>query len=300
MLSELSLQGLRDRQLLLRSLPAYALLEDGTLSLLAEHSRLRPVREGEVLLQLQEPIHHVYNVLEGSVQWRRKNREPRVAGPQEVVGWLTLMARDPDGMDAIALRDSLVLELPAEMLEHVLEEDFAIVRNMMRMGATQLLKRRGNLPVAPLHAPGLGDPSPEHSQRRTMVERVIDMRKVPMFSRCNVEALIALTRRSRDVTLAPGDVLWRVGERSTFWLLIEEGSVRCTNAAGESVLVQPHFVLGVMDAIGQQLRTYEARAEETSFGNQIDLEAFLAVLETHFDLARDFVSMLARAVLDES
>jgi hypothetical protein len=33
-------------------------------------------------------------------------------------------------------------------------------------------------------------------------------------------------------------------------------------------------------------------------GNRIELESFLAVMESHFELARDFLSFLARTVLE--
>jgi CRP-like cAMP-binding protein len=298
MLSELSIESLRDRTLLLRSLPAFEPLEDDTLSLLAEHVRLRRHRAGEQLLTLGEPIHLVYIVLEGSVRWRRQGqREPLVAGLQDVVGWLTLMARDPHGMEAIVETDALTLEMPAEILEHILEEDFALIRNMLRMGATTLARTRDGLPVLPERAPpvDVGEP---RARRRTLVERLIDMRNVPLFRRGNVEALIALTRHTQDYEVPAGHVFWQRGDLANGWVVIECGHVRCENGAGRSVEVGANFVVGIMDSIAQLPRSYSATALSPVAGHQIELEAFLGVLETHFDLARDFVAFMSRAVLD--
>jgi CRP-like cAMP-binding protein len=299
MLSDLSIQSLRDRVLLLHSLPAFAPLEDDTLTLLAEHVLVKHCRAGETLLKLGEPIHHVYILLEGEVRWQRAAQAvPSLATAQNVVGWITLMARDPLGMSATVESDAQLIELPAEMLEHAIEQDFSLARNMLRMGADSLVRARGNLParVDQIAEVQMGEP---RKQRRTLVERLIDMRKAPLFANCDIEALVALTRRTRELRAEPGELLWRAGEvAAPFWLFVDYGKVRCTNAAGESMEVGSGWVIGMMDAIAQRPRAYEARAETQVVGERIELEAFLGVLETHVELARDFIAFLAQRVLD--
>ncbi|MET0391177.1 MAG: cyclic nucleotide-binding domain-containing protein, partial [Polyangiales bacterium] len=116
MLTDLAIQSLRDRMLLLRSLPAFSALEEEALSLLAEHMRVRRCRDGEQLLALGEPVRFAYVVLEGELRWRRKGRAETTSGLHGVVGWLALLAREPAGLDAYALGPALVLELPADAL----------------------------------------------------------------------------------------------------------------------------------------------------------------------------------------
>lgn len=297
MLTDLSIQTVRDRMLLLRSLPSFAPLEDESLTLLAEHIRVRSCRDGEVLLTLGEPVHHAYVVLEGRVQWQRKGRAPAISAHQDVVGWITLMARDPDGLDARAIGDSLVLELPADVLEHALEDDFGIVRNSIRLGGMALLAARGNLP-SPRGRSVPFDMGVLRPERRTLVERLIDMRKVPLFARANAEALIALVRSSDEARFEPGEVIWRVGDVANFWLLIEYGRLRCTNEDGEHQDVGAGFVLGIMDSLAQVSRAYEVRADTLVITNRIHLESFLGVLESHFELARDYLAFMAQTVLD--
>jgi CRP-like cAMP-binding protein len=296
MLSELSIQSVRDRVLLLRSMPGFSPLEDHALSLLAEHMRVRACKPGELLLALGEPVHHAYVVLEGEVRWRRKDRAPAVAQRMDVVGWITLMARDPDGLEAISVGDAVVLELPAEALEHAIEDDFGIARNSMRLGATALLRSRDNLPSPdPQPAFEMGVLRPE---RRTLVERLIDMRRAPLFKRANAEALIALIRSSREVRIEPGTTLWRIGEPATYWLLLEYGRVRCTNAAGRTQEIGANFLIGIMDSLAKEQRTYDVVTDTLVVANRIELESFLGVLESHSELARDFLAFLASTVLD--
>jgi len=298
-LSDTSLQSLRDRELLLRSLNGFAPLPDEAIALLAEHSRVRVVREGDRLLALGEPIHHVYVVLSGSVRWQRKDRPLQHAGTQQVVGWLTLMARDPNGMDAVVEQDALLLELPADVLELALEDDFAIVRNMLRMGAEQLITARGQLPAHPDRVPPL-ELGALRAQRRTLSERMIAMRQVPMFKHCNIEALISLWRTNYEIRAEPGHVFWKVGDFAPFWMVIEYGHVRCANGAGQVMDIGSSFVLGIMDAIAQVPRSYEARAETLVVGNRVDLSSFMGVLEMHYELAREFLAFFALSVLDQS
>lgn len=297
MLTDLSIQSVRDRMLLMRSLPAFGPLEDEALTLLAEHVRVRACRDGEALLRLGEPLHHVYVVLEGEVRWQRKGRAPVSSGKQDVVGWLALMSREPDGIDARAIGSSVVLELPSEVLEHALEADFGIARNSMRLGALALLRSRGHLP-APRDRPPSFEMGVRRSERRTLVERLIDMRTVPIFAQANIEALIALVRCSHDVRFEPGETMWSGGDPATFWVLIEYGRMRCTNQQGDTQLIGAGFALGIMEALAQSPRVYGARADTLVIGNRIDLESFLGVFETHFELARDYLAFLARTVLD--
>ena len=61
------------------------------------------------------------------MRWQRKSQPELFAETQQVVGWRTLIARDPDGMDAAGATQGLAIELPAETLEHALDHNFAIV-----------------------------------------------------------------------------------------------------------------------------------------------------------------------------
>jgi CRP-like cAMP-binding protein len=296
MLVDTPILGVRDNLLLLRSLPAFVPIDDPALVLLAEHARVRRVREGERILNPAAPIDRVYVVIEGEVRWTRADRPAKVAGRHDVVGWIALMARE-EGVEAIAKTESVVLELPAETLERALEDHFPILRNTMRLGAQTLVRARGNLPLAKGTAPP-ADPGVPREAPKTLVERVMGMRTAPIFKRASVEAVIALARNWTAVHAQPGDVLWRVGEESSHWLIIDYGVVTTTSKDGDSVSVGSGFVLGILDSIARLPRSYEARAATEIVASRIELEGFLGVLETHFDLARDFIAYLAKEALD--
>jgi signal-transduction protein with cAMP-binding, CBS, and nucleotidyltransferase domain len=297
MLTDLSIQSTRDRMLLLRSLAAFASLEDEALCLLAEHVRVRVCRDGERLSTLGEPVRNAYVVLEGTVRWRRDGRAETTSERHGVVGWVTLMARDPNGIEAHASGPAIVLELSADVLEQALEDDFGIVRNSMRLGAHALLSTRGNLPAPTGKSPAF-EMGVLRQQRRTMVERLIAMRQVPLFARANAEAMIALVRSSEEVRFEPGQILWRRRDPATFWLLNEYGRIRCTNAEGQHQDLGAGYALGIMDALAQVPRVYEARADTLVIGNRMEVESFMGVMEAYSELSRDYLAFLSRTVLE--
>ncbi len=296
MLSELPLHTLRDRILLLRSLPSFRPLDDEALTLVAEHARSRAFRAGEAVLVEGEPVSECHIVVEGQVTSTRNGKRVAVVDPGSGVGFLSIMAREP-GTNAVADVPTTTLAVPAEAIVNALEESFSFVRNTLRISAATLVRKRGNLPASPDRPPpvDLGE-APERP--RTMVELLLDLRRGGIFRECNIDALVDVARATREIRAEPGEVFWKIGEPSTSWRRIYAGRVRCTSADGRSVDIGKSFVLGIMDALGQVPRSYEARAEAPILAYQSELEAFLAVLETHFELARDLIAVVSKAVLD--
>jgi hypothetical protein len=80
--------------------------------------------------------------------------------------------------------------------------------------------------------------------------------------------------------------------------MLEYGRVRCQNQAGQSQEIGSNFVIGIMDALAQSTRSYDARAQTLIVGHRIRLESFLGVLETHFELAREYLAFLSSSVLE--
>jgi CRP-like cAMP-binding protein len=131
-----------------------------------------------------------------------------------------------------------------------------------------------------------------------MVELLIQLRKGGIFAGSNIDALIAVARHTPEIRVEPGERFWAVGEPSSFWLRIDYGRVRCTSADGKIVNVAHNFILGIMDSLGGERRSYEARAETRVVAYRTELESFLAVLETHFELARALIAVVSRTLLE--
>ncbi|MBT8493847.1 MAG: cyclic nucleotide-binding domain-containing protein [Deltaproteobacteria bacterium] len=297
MLNEARDLGLRDRILAMRSLDSFAPLEDESLALVAEHARLCSFRKGEVVtVEGQRPT-ALFVVLEGSIRVERLGQEVVVVQRARGVGFLSVLAQDDVGVTSVALEDTVCLEIPAAAFLRAMEEDFSLMRNTLRLSAGQLVRDRGSLPVGPERK--LVAAAGEYRERElTMVERIIQLRQGPVFSQCNLDAVIELVRRSREVRFEPGDTIFEVGDPSTFSFGIDYGIVRCSSANGDSVDVGYGFAMGVMDSFAQQPRSYRAVAQTKVVGFRIDSAVFMSVLESYFELAIGLQIGISRQLLD--
>ncbi len=298
-LSDTPQQNVRDRMLLLRSLPTLANVEDEVFAVLAEHTRYRRYRTGTVILREGEQVQHVHLMVSGAVRVMRVGREYTVVRRPYGFGFLSVIARDDSGIEAHAIEDTVTLELPTSVLMDAYEEYFSFRREALRNSARSLLKARGNLPIRLADAesqPAKIGERPERQQ--TFVERVIQMRQ-GIFAERNLDAVVDLVRRTQLRTFPAGTMIWDIGDPPLFSARIEYGLIRCTNAEGQSVMVGSDFVLGALDPLSGEPRSYSAEAQTEVIAFCNDRENFLAVLETHHDLAMDMLAIFARGMLNQ-
>jgi CRP-like cAMP-binding protein len=138
------------------------------------------------------------------------------------------------------------------------------------------------------------------SRYLTTSERLLRMANAKLFASVNMDALVDLSRAQVEVHGQAGDVLWEAGEPSEFNARIEYGRIRCTNAAGKTVVVRPPFTLGAMDIFAEIPRAYTAVAETDFIALNTPAHAFDAVIENHVDMGRQIQAMLARTLLGDS
>lgn len=296
MLVDLPLPGVRDRLLLLRSLETFAGLDEEAMTLLAEHSRPRAFRAGEAVLVEGRPVESVHVVVDGQISSRRRGRLLAEVRRARGVGFLSLLARDDGGVDAVADLPTHTLELPAAIVVDAMEENFSFLRNLLRLSGRGLMSRRGGLPADPD-----AGPPPEigtYPERpHTLVERVLAMRSGGIFATGNLEPVVELARRNEEVEFAPGELLWRAGDRATWSVRIIAGLVDCSIASGRRVTVGQGFVLGSLDALGELPRSFEARAQTRVVAYRLGLDDLLSIIESHPSLGRELLVVLSRALL---
>lgn len=291
-LGRVSARGLRDRMLVLRSLPLFEGVDDDGLVLLAEHARTAAYRAGQVLAPEGQVPRFVQVVTAGEVTRARAGQPPELVPPGTPIGVFALMAREP-GSRVVARTDTRTLEIPAAIFEAALDENFSLLRSALRLTGAAVLDSRGNLPADP-SIPVLVDEGTYYVEPRSLVERMIELRSGP-FGRMNLDALVDMARHMVEVRPRAGEVLWSAGDVSTHALHIDCGRVRCTAEDGRAVEVGRGFTLGVMDLWGVRRRSYQARAETPVIAYRVEFESFLALLETHVEMGLQTLRGLARA-----
>jgi CRP-like cAMP-binding protein len=136
------------------------------------------------------------------------------------------------------------------------------------------------------------------TRKLTHVERMMQLRKVPLWADANLDAVAELARHIEELRIAQGEVLWDIGEPAAFSFRIDFGKVTCENAEGEKVQVGAGFLLGSLDAMAADKRSYRATADSQLIALRMESARLFAILEMHPGLAGQMRALLARQLLD--
>ena len=296
MLHEITVGGIRERLLMLKTMPTMAGLDEDGYAFIASHTMERILHPGEVLMRENEPIRSGFLVIDGMVEVQRQGCvTARV--DRGGVGFLSILAKDPRGVYAWAEKRSVVLELPVEALHEAYEENFSFMRNALRLCATGLLEKRDSLPrrADEGQEPSVGD---WYDRPKTMVEKIINATERPtIMSNMNLDAVIDWARSAQDLRVEPGHRFWKAGDSGSFSLMVDYGRVRCVTPDGRSTVVGSQYVLGSLDPLCNRPRAYEAIAETKVIGLKLDRDDWLTVIENHRRLGLNLLGALATQLL---
>lgn len=278
----------------LRSLPLLKDLPPCELAVVTQQARERSFPSGTEVLRPGEPVPSFHVVVEGALRARGGEHGDERVGPGGVVGLLTLLARDEAGLQVVAEEDSLTLEIDADQLADVFEDQSFILHHQIQALARQLLEEREQLPDGAWLAPAQDVPVAGDAPL-DLVERL--MLVGPNQNRQSVDALVALVQEARELRFPEGELLWRVGDPSGFSDLIVDGSVTCRLPQGQSFRCGRGYPLGDLESVAAVPRWYDATAEAPLRVLRSRTEVFLDLLEDHFEMATSFLAGLAASTV---
>ena len=292
------LLGPLERALYLKTVPPLRELSPKELSLVAQYVNERQFWAGDRLHRSDERVNELLVVVEGRVTVSGGEYGKGTIDPSEAVGLLSLLAKSDEGLDACAEIDTLALEIRAEDLENVFEDHFDILLSQIRHLARQILEKRMEVPDGAYLASRRG-PRPNTRAGVGLIDRLIYLRQGDSFNRINLDALVEMAVRLRETRFEAGTRIWRQGDPSHFAYILVEGTVRGTREGGEREFrAGPGYPLGNLESICQIPRWYEAVTETAVVALEADTDVFLDVLEDHYAMAMDYVSGLAKTVLN--
>lgn len=287
-----------ERLLYLKRLPTFGGLPGSELAVIADVAQERFFPKGTVILREGEPIGAVYFVVEGSIRVRRRGRLLGSLGPGSGIGGLGLFARDPEGVEATTETDTLALELEADAVLEVFEDRFPILLHIIRDLCRQLI----DMHIRSGIGPGAGLPTCKEpvlpARALDLVERIFYLRQMLPFRQSSVNVLFELSRALAEVRFPPGVTLWEAGEPSAVIFLIVSGRVGGTvSGSGVRYCVGPGVPLGAHEAVAEAPRWYGAVTETEVVGLTGNAEALVDVFEDNFEMAMDYLAVLAQSVL---
>ncbi len=292
--------GLVERLLVLRSLPALDGFSDREVELIAHHTRERFFPAGTVLLDESEPVESIFVVVEGRVELRAGGQLVAVHERGLGIGSVRALGRGQRGLRAVALADTLTLELTAHALFDILEDHFGILTRFMRRFAVDLIaelrrhRRDRWVPPSP--------PEDLHGfrgRRLDLVERILFIRRSRAFAESSMDAIAMMAKLLEQVEFPAGATIWREGARADGLLLVVSGTVAVRHARGAATIrYTPTGILGGVDVLAERARWGTATAETAVVGLWAEREVLVDLFEDDFELAMNFLAMMARTLVE--
>jgi CRP-like cAMP-binding protein len=126
-----------------------------------------------------------------------------------------------------------------------------------------------------------------------LVDRILLLREVPLFSRASIQTLTSLGELAQEVSAGGDDILFARGEMAGRLLVVADGQVIATRTAPGLVarFARGSLVCGA-SAI-DDMSPYEVRAAGATRTLSIAVEDCFDVMEEHFGLVRSALMALA-------
>jgi CRP-like cAMP-binding protein len=288
--------SLLERILLVKKASTYGSLPSSDLAALGELSKERFFPKGSLLLKEGEAVHAIYLIVEGSVEAYHQGQRLGAITSGNGVGGLGLLAGNAFGVDVRAVEDTLALELEADGMFELFEDRFAILHHLMRELSRQLIHEHVEHGLDPgVFFPGSLQPVPPHDL--DFVERIMLLRNIGFFRKASINALSEVSRGISQVEFEAGTSLWAEGDPSPGMLLILNGQVAGSTAAGRRYRMGPGSPVGSLDSIANIPRWSSAVTETRVLAFQGTAEGLIDVFEDNFDLARAYLAEMAQALI---
>jgi CRP-like cAMP-binding protein len=295
---EQRISGSVERVLLLKRLPMVSTLTGPQLAFVADQIGERFFPKGSVLLREGEAPGALYFPVEGRIHLTSRGRVIGHAGPGLAVGPFHVLARDERGLGAVAETDTVALELSAETLFEIFDEQFAILHHVLREVSRQIVEHVVRFPDSVILLTPSAEGPPTPPRELDLVERIFLLRKSPVFLNASISALGQLARGLTEVRMPAGTRLWHEGEATGWGSMIVSGSIRCTSSRGHDFVAGPGIALGALDAVAEVPRWVDAVTETPVVALQANMQYLIDVFEDNFAMAIDYLAVQAHWLLE--
>lgn len=297
-----SQHDLTERLLRLRGVPLFSSMTTSGLAPLAATMRPATFEKGEVLLHEDEPPRSFHMLIRGSVTMRRHGHTIRTVTAPGAVGFLSLLARTSGGTEAVAESRTETFELRADAITEMFEDHFSVLLGTLRWIAERVIQESVVREPAPYHPPEDGFDRRIGDEELGMVARIFLLRRTVGFKHANVNSTARLVRGMKEARLAAGETIWRPGEPASHTLFLVKGKMelRWQHPIEGRPMVQtvgPGYIVGGIEAIASRPRWNELRTLEPAVFLESSRERLIDMLEDDFEVALQFLSMLAGVLL---
>jgi CRP-like cAMP-binding protein len=286
------------RFLFLKTMPAFSDVPPEVVQVVAANTRPRTFSKGEYLYRIGTPALEVQYIVRGECEIMRNGKAVRHLGPRTVVGGISALAEEEQGYDCVALQDMETLSIKVEDAQEIFEEHFVLLKRVLRGTSREVLEARRKLGPSAGFGP-VSEPFDFPNRPFDLVSRMAFLRKTFSFGSSEIDAIAELARDIQEVHLPKGEVLWNVGDRSTYFLLPLRGVIDCrATDPRQHFQLGPGDSVGAIDSLADERRWYRAEVIENLVAFRIDTDVLLEVLEDHFMMAIALLKGIATGILN--
>ncbi len=285
------------RFLFLKTMPAFAEIPSEVAQVVAANTRPRTFAAGEYLYRVGTAALEVQYIVRGECEIVRNGKPMRRLGPRMVVGGISALAAEEQGYDCVALQEMETLSIRVEDSQEIFEEHFVLLKQVLRGTSREVLEARRKLGPAAGFGP-VAEAFEFPDRPFDLVERMAFLRKTFSFGASEIDAIAELAREIQEVHLPRGELLWKVGDRSTYFLLPLRGVIDCkASDPDQRFQLGPGDSVGAIDSLADERRWYRAEVLEDLVAFRIDTEVLLEILEDHFSMAIALLQGIATGIL---
>lgn len=294
MLNEPLVPGLRDRLLLLRRVNTLGRLSEHAMMLLAEHASVHRYQPDDVVLTEGNGVEEVHIVSSGRIDVTAHGLHVADVDAGGAVGIVSLMAQDPHGVTGVALEPTQTLGIPLDVILDVFEESYTFLRAGLRISAGTILRRDGHVFLAHGRRQDSGH---ERVEELSEIERVIELSEHGLLSSWNVNAIFDIATAVTELRVAAGDRIWTRGDQPSAAYHLISGEVSCDASDCKAGSAHRSGMIGLLESLSEIPRIHTAIARKDCRLLRIDLDDLLSALNTHRDMALEFIAAISRKLL---
>ena len=286
------------RLLWLRAVPFFRTLTPVDLARVAESMTTRTFEKGEVMLREDEPPRSMFMIDLGTVTLRRKGLRIGVVRAPGGVGFLSIIARNSGGTEAIAESYVESYELSVDLLDDVFEDHFQVLLGMIRWVTSRFLSESRDRPAPMLTLPEFPFEHLVSDGELGIVERIFLLRSAVVFKGANVNSIARLARAMKEIRTPEEKVLWEIGDPSTGPYFIVKGRGELVWNEGKTVQqVGTGYVVGGAESIVGAPRWNRFVMHGPGVLLKGSREALIDMFEDDHAAAIQFLSTVASALM---
>lgn len=128
----------------------------------------------------------------------------------------------------------------------------------------------------------------------TIIEKVIFLQVVDVFSEVSTEQLAFLASVAEEQSYVAGDVFYKEKDPSDALFLVLEGKVRLHRGEQEITVIGPKEAFGTWALFDEEIRVATATALENTSVLRIDREDFYDLLSDHIEIMQAVFAALVK------